>query len=145
MRCPKGFVQKPPKSGNCIAKTKKNFRQHSRRRKTRKSNMETVYYFGRNVEKNIPKYFERHVFNKSADQFRKIAVKHDLYYGLDANDDKLKDDLVDDILQLAGNLERDYNQREMISLRAVKYVINDDEEIRTLFNQKEKTMRFRRV
>ena len=170
MRCPKGFVQKPPKSGNCVAKgsvgnkntetkkvskrcpkgTRKN-KKTGECEQEKKKEKETVY-FGKVgdtdivMNKNVASFLEKNVMKKSAEKLRKIKEENHLYIPLQdyPDDNRMKDYIIEEILDLAyyfevdnANPKQKKEQKEngiIISLKAVKMVIKNDDELSMLLN-----------
>jgi len=131
MRCPKGFVQKPPKSGNCVAKSKKSETKSETKkvskskrcpkgtRKNKKTGeceeeKETVY-FGKVGDidivmyKNVASFLEKNIMKKSAEKFRKIKEDNHLHIPLQEypDDNRMKDYIIEEILDLAYYYELD--------------------------------------
>jgi hypothetical protein len=159
MRCPKGFVQKPPKSGNCVSKsTKSETKKVSKSKRcpkgTRKNKKtgeceqekekETVY-FGkigdRDIEiemyKNVASFLEKNVMKKSAEKFRKINEENHLEIPLQEypDDNRMKDYIIEEILELAYYYELEHTkprQKIIISLKSVKMVIKMNDELSIL-------------
>lgn len=94
-----------------------------------------VDYYGYQVESPVKTYLNKLVFKTPVKNMRKIAKEMDLYIPLDEypTDKKVREYLVNEILDLAQNDARDAFRSNIIVLENVKRVIKDDLDLSALF------------
>ena len=130
-RCNKSTAKNETSAG-CI------YFRKTRRCRTRKvvKNVITDYYTYK-IRKSAKDYLHRLVFKRSADEMRDISREKEFGLALEKYDDdkKMRDYLMEEILELANNYAREREETDIISVKGVKWVIKNDEELTTVLRK----------
>lgn len=94
-----------------------------------------VDYYGYQVESHVKTYLNKLVFKTPVKNFRKIANEMNLYIPLNQypTDKKVREYLVNEILELAQNDARDKFSSNIIVVENIKRVIKNDYDLSALF------------
>lgn len=94
-------------------------------------------YYGYPIRKSAKDYLNRLIIKRPADKFRAISKEHGLGLSLEdyTDDIKLHDFLIDEILELAHNFAREREETTVISVKAIKWVIKNDEELKIVLKK----------
>ena len=95
-----------------------------------------IEYKGYNVKKNVKSYLEKRIINVPFERLIEIAEKGENYedvlkYTFEDNkksktDLQVKNELIDEILEMAGNYARDTDNSNVIDLKSVKRAIKEN-------------------
>jgi hypothetical protein len=94
-------------------------------------------YYTYKVRKSVKDYLNRLVFKRPADEMRDISREKEFGLALEKYDDdkKMRDYLMEEILELANNYAREREETDIISVKGVKWVIKNDEELTTVLRK----------